>query len=88
MRITITGRKIEISDALREYADKKLNKLEKYFCLDSQVGCVLSIERGRQKVEVTVNHNGIIFRAQDSTTDMYASVRRSCGCPRKADQEK
>lgn len=77
MTITTTGRKMDVSDALAAHIEKKVSKLEKFFYSDSTAKCILSIERGRQIAEVTVNHNGMIFRAQESTNDMYSSVDKA-----------
>lgn len=74
MKFTIVERKLKISDDLREYSLRKVEKLDRYFQLDSTAMITFSELRGRQTVEVTVNHNGIIFRAEETTTDMFASV--------------
>lgn len=74
MKFTIAQRKIEISDELRNYALKKVEKLDRYFQKDSTATITFSELRGRQTVEITVNHSGIIFRAEETTTDMFASV--------------
>lgn len=74
MKFTIVERKLKISDDLRDYALRKVEKLDRYFQSDSTATITFSELRGRQTVEVTVNHNGIIFRAEETTTDMFASV--------------
>lgn len=74
MKFTIVERKMKISDELREYALRKVEKLERYFHTDSTATITLSELRGRQTVEITVNHVGIVFRAEETTTDMFASV--------------
>lgn len=74
MKFTIVERKIKISDELREYALKKVEKLDRYFQKDSTATITFSELRGRQTVEITVNHGGIFFRAEETTTDMFASV--------------
>ncbi len=74
MKFTIVERKMKISDELREYALRKVEKLERYFQHDASASITFSELRGRQTVEVTVNHGGIIFRAEETTSDMFASV--------------
>lgn len=74
MKFTIVERKIEISDELREYTLRKVEKLDRYFQTDSTATITFSELRGRQTVEITVNHKGIFFRAEETTTDMFASV--------------
>ena len=74
MKITIVERKIKISEELRDYAIKKLAKLDRYFQKDTSATITFSELKGRQTAEVTVWHNGMVFRAEETTTDMFASV--------------
>ena len=54
MRIKITGRNIELTEGLKAAVEDKLNKLEKYFTPDTDVYVTLSVEKERQKAEVTI----------------------------------
>lgn len=74
MKITIVERKIKISEELRDYAVKKVTKLDRYFQKDTSATITFSELKGRQTAEVTVRHNGMVFRAEETTTDMFASV--------------
>ncbi len=74
MKITIVERKIKISEELRDYAIKKVTKLDRYFQKDTSATITFSELKGRQTAEVTVRHNGMVFRAEETTTDMFASV--------------
>lgn len=74
MKITIVERKMQISDELRDYAIKKVTKLDRYFQKDTSATITFSELKGRQTTEVTVYYNGIVFRAEETTTDMFASV--------------
>lgn len=74
MKITIVERKMQISDELRAYATKKVTKLDRYFQKDTSATITFSELKGRETAEVTVRHNGIVFRAEETTTDMFASV--------------
>ena len=74
MKITIVERKMQISDELRAYAIKKVTKLDRYFQKDTSATITFSELKGRQTAEVTVWHNGMVFRAEETTTDMFASV--------------
>ncbi len=74
MKITIVERKIKISEELRDYAIKKVAKLDRYFQKDTSATITFSELKGRQTAEVTVRHNGMVFRAEETTTDMFASV--------------
>ncbi|MBQ9535356.1 MAG: ribosome-associated translation inhibitor RaiA [Clostridia bacterium] len=74
MTINFTERKMTVSDVLKEYAEKKCGKLSKYFGDDCSAQVTFSNERGMQTAEITVTSRGMYFRAQDKTTDMYASI--------------
>lgn len=76
MNLSIRGQQIEVTDALRDYVDKKLSKLEKYFDapLNSDGTVTLSTTRGLHVVEVTIPLKGLVLRAEDKSDDMYASI--------------
>lgn len=74
MRITITGRNIEITDGLKSAVEEKLAKLEKYFTPDTDVFVTLSVEKERQKIEVTIPVKGNIIRSEQVSSDMYVSI--------------
>lgn len=71
--LSIRGKNIELTNALKEYVEKKLAKLEKHIDLaEGQV--TLTVEKGTHKVEVTIPVNGMFLRGEEETGDMYASV--------------
>ena len=74
MNIIISGKNMDITDALREQTNKKVGKLERYFEPGTEAHVTLSVEKNRHIVEVTIPFNGIILRAEESTDDMYASI--------------
>ena len=74
MKFTIVERKTKVSDDLRAYAMKKVEKLDRYFQTDATSTITFSELKGRQTVEITVNNDGMIVRAEETTTDMFASV--------------
>lgn len=74
MRITISGRNIVVTEALKEKINKKLSKFEKFFGENSEAHATLSVEKGRHIFEVTIPFNGIILRGEESTDDMYMSI--------------
>ena len=76
MKINITARKMDVSDALKERLDKKLSKLDKYFGTNTEANVILLLEKSRQVVEVTVHFSNMIFRAEESSYDMYISIDR------------
>lgn len=74
MRVTITGKGMEVSDYLKDLVTKKVSKLKKYFDEDTQAHITMSIQKSRHIVEVTIPFDGIVLRGEESTGDMYASV--------------
>ena len=74
MNYTVSGKNIEITNGLREAVIDKLSKLERYFTPDTEVNVTLSVEKDRQRIEVTIPIKGTIIRAEQVSTDMYASI--------------
>jgi putative sigma-54 modulation protein len=74
MNITISGKNIEITDGLRAAVTEKLSKLERYFTPDTNVIVTLSVEKERQKIEVTIPVKGKIIRSEQVSNDMYVSI--------------
>lgn len=74
MQVIITGRNVEVTDALREYINKKIGKLERFLQGITKAEVVLELQRNWQKLEVTLKGDGFIIRGEDKTNDMYASV--------------
>ena len=74
MKVTITGKNIEVSEYLRDLALKKIAKLERYFPEDTEVIITMAVEKNRHIVEVTIPYQGGIIRGEESTGDMYASI--------------
>lgn len=74
MRITITGRNIELTEGIKAAVEEKLSKLEKYFTPDTDIFVTLSVEKERQKIEVTIPVKGRIIRSEQVSSDMYVSI--------------
>lgn len=74
MRYTITGRNIEVTPGLREAVTDKIGKLDRYFTPDTEVQATLSVEKERQKIEVTIPVKGSVIRAEQVSSDMYVSI--------------
>ena len=71
----IRGKNIEITQPLREYVEKRVGKITKYFDNMDEISVLLSVEKERQIVEVTAEvRGGLILRGQESTGDMYTSI--------------
>ncbi|MBQ9267536.1 MAG: ribosome-associated translation inhibitor RaiA [Clostridia bacterium] len=74
MNIKITGKGLEVTDAMKDYIEKRLERLEKFEGRNTDVNVVCSVEREDQIVEMQVNHEGEFIRIQEKNVDFYASV--------------
>ena len=74
MKFTMTEKKVQISDELRDYAEKKIGKLDRFFRTESEAFITFAAERGRYIAEVTINNNGMFHRVTETTGDMQASI--------------
>lgn len=74
MRITISGKNIDVTQGLKEAVYEKLGKLDKYFTPETEAIVTLSVEKNRQKIEVTVPIKGSVIRAEEVSDDMYVSI--------------
>ena len=74
MNIIISGKNLAVSDSLRTAIEDKLSKLERYFKPETEVIVTLSVEKERQKIEVTIPVKGGIIRSEQSSNDMYVSI--------------
>jgi len=73
MKFTFTGRKIDLGEDVKAYAEKKMAKLDRYFRNDAETNVICHLERGRFTSEVTVRSDNMFFRAQSTKTDLYAT---------------
>lgn len=74
MNIKVNGKNIQVTEGLRDAVERKLSKLDKYFDPNVEVITTLSVQKNSQIVEVTIPFNGVILRAEDSNSDMYAAI--------------
>lgn len=74
MTFTFIGKKVEVTDELRNYAEKKIGKIDRLFRTESDASVTLKTERGRCTAEVTIRNNGMIYRVSEVTSDMFASI--------------
>jgi putative sigma-54 modulation protein len=74
MKTTITGKNIELTQGLKDAVEERFKKLDKYFNKDTEAIVTLDVEKGRQKIEVTIPMKGSYLRAEEVTSDMYASI--------------
>ncbi len=74
MKINITGKNIELTDGLKSAVEERLSKLEKYFSDSTIANVTLSVEKERQKIEVTIPMKGHMIRSEQVSNDMYVSI--------------
>lgn len=74
MKFIISGKNIEVTQGLKTAVQDKIGKLEKYFTPETEVHIMLSVEKDRQKIEVTIPVKGSIIRSEQVSSDMYVSI--------------
>ena len=74
MKYIIVGKNIDVTPGLRTAVEDKIGKLEKYFTPETEVHVTLSVEKDRQKIEVTIPVKGNIIRSEQVSNDMYVSI--------------
>ena len=74
MKFTFTGKKVNLSNRVQSYAEKKVGKLERYFKTEPEASLVFSVEKDRNKVELTIRSGGMVLRVAESTSDLFASI--------------
>jgi len=74
VQISIVGRHIDITDAIRDYVEKKLQKLKKYFPYLVDVHVVFYTQKIHQVVEVTIQASRFTIHGEEKSQDLYASV--------------
>ena len=74
MKFIISGKNLAVTEGIKTAVEDKLGKLERYFTPDTEVIVTLSIEKERQKIEVTIPGKGNIIRSEQVSNDMYVSI--------------
>ncbi len=74
MQLSVKGRNLEVTDALRTYAEEKVQRMGRYLEGIGAGHVVLSVEKHRQIAEVTLRVRDLTVRAEESTDDMYSSI--------------
>ncbi len=77
MKFTFTDKKVDLPGKVHAYAEKKVGKLDRYFKTEANASVTFSVEKDRNVCEVTVRAGSMIFRASESTSDMFASIDAS-----------
>ena len=74
MKFIISGKNIEVTEGIKAAIEEKLGRLDKYLVDDTIVNVTLSVQKGRQKIEVTITVKGSIIRSEQVSNDMYVSI--------------
>ena len=74
MKFIIIGRNIDVTEGLKSAVQEKLGKLERYYTPETEIHVTLSVEKDRQKIEVTIPVKGNIIRSEQVSSDMYVSI--------------
>jgi putative sigma-54 modulation protein len=74
MKFTMTEKKISVTEEIKEYAEKKVGKIDRFFRGEAEAFITYSSERGRYIVEITIENNGMFYRVSEATGDMRASI--------------
>jgi putative sigma-54 modulation protein len=74
MKFIIIGKNIDVTPGLKEAVESKLGKLERYFTPDTEIHVTLSVQKERQKIEVTIPVKGGLIRSEEESNDMYVSI--------------
>jgi putative sigma-54 modulation protein len=77
MRISITFRHLEATDAIKDYVNDKVGRIQRYLTGPADAQVVLSTERHLQGCDVTISGSGKTFKSSEVSDDMYASVDRA-----------
>ena len=76
MKVTITGRKVNLRDNFKEMAVRKLGRFERIFDADADAHVVVTVEHNRQTVEITIRQRGMIYRAEATEYEMNDALDR------------
>ena len=79
MKFQFSEKKVKLPGNVHAYAEKKVMKLARYFEENAEALIVFSVEKDRNKAELTVRGAGTWFRASESTSDMFASIDAAVG---------
>lgn len=76
MKFNIHGKKVEITEPIRNYIEAKIGRLDKYFENPSEITAtvVAKLVGRKQAIEVTINTNSLIIRGEEANSDLYASI--------------
>ncbi|MBI5182668.1 MAG: ribosome-associated translation inhibitor RaiA [Nitrospirae bacterium] len=74
MQVIINGRQMDVTDALRNYAESKVKKIEKYLPDTTEAVVTLSVQKYRHNAEILIKVNGLLIQAEEETEEMYSAI--------------
>lgn len=74
MNIKITGKDLKATDAIKDYVEKKVERLVKYFGEDFSVTVTIKCEKNEQIADIFVNNDGDTYKAVTAHKDLYAAI--------------
>ncbi len=79
MQVNVTGRHVEVTDAMKQHVEDKISKLKRHFDHVTDIHVILTVEKLEQKAEATVQISGATLFADDVQEDMYAAIDNMVG---------
>ena len=77
MKLTVTGRKLEITDSIRNHLNDKINKTIADLNKTADVHIILSVEKHRHFAEITLKTKGMALHSHEETKDLYSSIDKA-----------
>ena len=74
MKLTMTGKQIELTQALKDRIEERFSRLDRYFHKETEASVTLSVQREKQVVEATLHSGTLLMRVEEATDDMYVSI--------------
>lgn len=74
MKITVSGRKVKLRNNFKELVERKLQKFDRIFDPDAEADVTVTLEKNRQTVEITVKQRGMIYRAEETASEMNEAL--------------
>ncbi len=74
MQVSVTGRHVEVTEAMKQHVEDKISKIKRHFDHVTDVHVILTVEKLEQKAEATVQISGAKLFADDVQEDMYAAI--------------
>ncbi len=77
MKNKIIARKMDLTPAMEQYAQKKVAKLDKFFEAEAEANVTLSTQKENHTAEITIFYNGMVYRSEETSDDLYHSIDKA-----------